>query len=110
MRFKSMRGGAIHDCKWIRATGAVRLVAQRKFFDGLQSSPVLRYYRLLLSGVACVPGLRVATHCGGLLAALARSYCTRASRFDLSESDRVVHTRTLVCVFSIARKNHACQQ
>src|SRR5215472_9816911 len=109
MPFNLMRKGALHDDEWTSATCVVRIITQPKFFDRLQPSPVLRHYRLLLSGVACVLGRRVVTHCGGLLAALARSCCTCVSSLDLSQSDYVVHACTLVCVFSIARSIHACK-
>ena len=82
----------------------VGLMLAAFFSDELRAGSFFRYSRFVLSSLACVPGVGPAAHGGRSMAAVAPSYCDRASRFDLSEPDGAVHFRALARVISIGRK------
>ena len=75
------------------------------FLTGCGRAPSFDILGLVLSGLACVPGVGPGAHGGRSMAPLAPSHCDRASSFDLSEPDGALYFRVLARVLSIGRKS-----
>ena len=82
---------------WVDARGAL--------LDGLRAGSFFRCSRVVLSGLAGVPGIGPGAHGGRSMAPVAPSHFDRASSFDLSQPDGAFHFRVLARVISLGRKN-----
>ena len=71
----------------------------------LSTGSFLRRARVVLPGMACVPGRGDSAHRPRPMDVLASAHPARSSNFDLSKSDCFVYLRTLVYLFSLGR-NH----